>query len=403
MSQQITCPHCHQSYDMSAVLTKDIERHLKQGLQKELSAKEEKLRQQEADFETKKKNENQLFKAKLEEEKKKMQEGLKKEAAAEQFEKLKVAEDKLAQEQEKRKALQKIEIEKMQLEKKLAELDEENELAMRKREIELETELKEKISKEILGREREKFDMEKRILEKQLEDQKKLTREMQKKQEQGSMQTQGEVMELAIEEILQREFPFDQVDEVKKGQHGADCILMVNNNKGQVCGKIVLESKNAENYSNAWIPKLKSDMQKAQGDVAILVTKKMPNDISVFDMIDSVWVCRMHEMVSLVRAIRENIINIDRMKQGQENKGEKKEMLYNYFISNEFRQHVRAINDAYMTLKMGVQEEKNKMEKIWKAREKQIDKILLNNNHLIGSIEGITGEELDGNRSIEVE
>ena len=61
-------------------------------------------------------------------------------------------------------------------------------------------------------------------LEKQLEDQKKLAiemehraEEMKRKAEQGSMQLQGEVQELALEELLRAAFPFDTVSEVGKG------------------------------------------------------------------------------------------------------------------------------------------------------------------------------------------
>ena len=53
-------------------------------------------------------------------------------------------------------------------------------------------------------------------MQKRLEDQRALTEEMKRKQEQGSMQLQGEVQELAIEEWLQDNFPLDTIDEVKK-------------------------------------------------------------------------------------------------------------------------------------------------------------------------------------------
>ena len=80
------------------------------------------------------------------------------------------------------------------------------------------------------------------------------------------------------------------------------------------------------------------------------------------------------------------------MMKSEENKGEKKEMLYQYFSSNEFLQHMRAINEAYLFLKTSIDRERFQMEKIWKEREKQIDKVLLNNAHLEGSIRGITGQ-----------
>src|SRR5207248_1968072 len=72
--------------------------------------------------------------------------------------------------------------------------------------------------------------------EKQLTDQKKLIEEMKRKAEQGSMQLQGEVQELAIEEWLRTNFPFDTIIEIKKGARGADCRHIINSrakeNKG---------------------------------------------------------------------------------------------------------------------------------------------------------------------------
>ena len=121
----------------------------------------------------------------------------------------------------------------------------------------------------------------------------------------------------------------------------------------------------------------------------------------MFDYREGVWICQFAEVISLVKSLREGILRVARAKQSQENKGDKKEMLYNYFTSNEFRQQVETINSAYLSLKAGIDKERFQMEKIWKEREKQIDKVLLNSNHLIGSIEGITGHDIDNNRAIE--
>lgn len=392
MSQIITCPHCSQTYDLSEVLTKDIEKHLKEGIQKELREKEALLREKEQEFEEKRKNQNELFKKKLEDEINKSKIDLKKEAEAEQSEKMKAMQAKLEEEQEKRKGLQKLEVEKMELEKELKSKDEEMELRLRKEKLKMEEELTEHLSKKILSHEREKSELEIKKLLKQLDDQKKLTEQSQRKLEQGSMQTQGEVMELALEELLRDTFPYDQVDEVGKGRKGADCILIVKNNAGKIAGRIVFESKRTKDFKKDWIAKLKEDTLADQGDVSVLVTQTMPKELDMFDLYEGVWVCQFNEVISLVKSLREGILRVARAKQSQENKGEKKEMLYNYFNSNEFRQQVETINTAYLSLKSGIDRERMQMEKMWKEREKQIDKVLLNSNHLLGSIEGITGE-----------
>ena len=43
-------------------------------------------------------------------------------------------------------------------------------------------------------------------------------------------------------------------------------------------------------------------------------------------------------------------------------------------------------------MKQSIDDERRVMEKLWKNREKQLDKALLNSDHIIGSIEGISGK-----------
>jgi hypothetical protein len=42
-------------------------------------------------------------------------------------------------------------------------------------------------------------------------------------------------------------------------------------------------------------------------------------------------------------------------------------------------------------MRISIQKERDAMEKLWKAREKQLEKVLLNAAHIRGSIEGISG------------
>ena len=110
---------------------------------------------------------------------------------------------------------------------------------------------------------------------------------------------------------------------------------------------------------------------------------------------EGVWICRFQDVVAIVRILREGLIQVARAKKSQENKGEKKEMLYTYFTGNEFRQQMQAIQEAYLQLKMALSRERLQMEKIWKERETQIDKVLLNNTHLLGTIKGIAGGDME--------
>jgi hypothetical protein len=68
-------------------------------------------------------------------------------------------------------------------------------------------------------------------------------------------------------------------------------------------------------------------------------------------------------------------------------------MLYSYLTSNEFAEQWKAIREGFMSMKLSIQRERDAMEKLWKAREKQLEKVLLNTAHIKGSIEGIAGND----------
>lgn len=216
---------------------------------------------------------------------------------------------------------------------------------------------------------------------------------MQRKAEQGSMQLQGESQELALEEMLATAFPFDVIQEVGKGVRGADCIQTIRNTLGVACGKIIWESKRAENFSNDWVEKLKADMRGQGADVAILVTRRYPKDMEQFGEKEGIWICNFTEARALASVLRDGIIRIFNAGKSQENKGDKMNMLYAYLTSPEFAEQWKAIREGFLSMKVSIQKERDAMERLWKAREKQLEKVLLNATHIRGSIDGISGLE----------
>ena len=216
---------------------------------------------------------------------------------------------------------------------------------------------------------------------------------MKRKADQGSMQLQGEVQELLLEEILKTTFPYDTVAEVGKGVRGADCIQTVRNNFGVEAGKIIYESKRTKDFSNEWIEKLKSDMRTLGADVAIIVTQTLPKEMDRFGEKDGVYICTFSEVRSVALLLRNGLLKIYDAKKSQDNKGDKMVMLYDYLTSNEFGEQWNAIREGFMNMKISIQRERDTMEKLWKAREKQLEKVLLNAAHIKGSVEGIAGAD----------
>jgi len=285
-------------------------------------------------------------------------------------------------------------------------LKKEQELVNREAELELSVQRKlqeerNKLAKEIRDLEEQRvaaketeYQLRLKELEKQLDDQKKLAEEMKRKAEQGSMQLQGEVQELALEELLRARFTLDEIGPVAKGVRGADCIQTVHNKSGQECGKIIYESKRTQFFSQDWVEKLKADMRSQGAMVAIIVTQAMPKDLDRFGEINGVWVCTFAEVKALAHVLREGLIQVFTATKSQENKGDKMHMLYDYLTSTEFSEQWKAIREGFLSMKQSIQKERDTMERLWKAREKQLEKVLLNAAHFRGSIEGIAGKDV---------
>ena len=261
-------------------------------------------------------------------------------------------------------------------------------------EVEIEKRFLEKrkeIEESAIKKEQEIFDLKTKEYKLQMEQQQKLIEELKRKSEQGSMQLQGESQELLLEEILQSYFPFDIIEEVEKGVEGADCIQVIRNNSDTICGKIIYESKRTKAWSNGWIDKLKADMRNSGSDVAILVTQVFPKDMEKFGEKDGVWICTFNEVSSVAQLLRNGIIKIYEAQKSQENKGDKMQLLYNYLTGIEFRGQMESIVEGFMAMKQSIMKERIQMEKLWKEREKQLEKVLLSTSGLYGSVKGIAG------------
>jgi hypothetical protein len=133
---------------------------------------------------------------------------------------------------------------------------------------------------------------------------------------------------------------------------------------------------------------------RSQGtDVAVIVTQALPKDMDRFGEKDGVYICTFTEVRSVVLLLRNALLKIHDAKKSQENKGDKMVMLYDYLTGNEFSEQWKAIREGFMSMKLSVQKERDAMERLWKAREKQLEKVMLNATHIRASIEGIAGAD----------
>jgi hypothetical protein len=406
----IQCPNCGTTIDVNDILKHQLEDSIRKEFQqkanaqsKELELKNEQFEKAKTEFEAKKKHENELFAERLEREKKvaekEITEKLKTKLDEENKDRLLLMEKELSEKSEKLRELSKMQGEIAKLQREKLEM---KDAIQAEAEKQLNATLileRDKIRKQ----EEEKNELKIKEYQKQSDDQKKLIEEMKRKQEQGSMQLQGEVMELAIEEWLANNFPLDTIDEIKKGANGADCLQIVNTRELQNCGSIYYESKRTKAFQPAWIEKFKNDIRTKRANIGVLVTEVMPAGLDRMGMRDGIWICTYEEFKGLSAVLRQSLIQVSQAVQAQENKGDKMSMLYDFLTSNEFRLQIEGIVEGFTQMQGDLDSEKRAMQRIWKQREKQIEKVVHNTLGMYGSIRGIAGNAVQTVRALELD
>ena len=412
----IKCPNCGTEIDINEVLYHQLENkykneHLaeKKKLEAEIEAKRKEykthldsLKVKEEEFkEQKEKFEEEIKKAtqiQLKAERVKLQEELRKEILDEQGESIALLQKQL---EEKSNQVKELNVAKAQIGQLQREKEEMESSIMAKAELALNEKLKlekEKIQKTT----DEQNELKLRQKDEQLRQLQEQLQIAQRKAEQGSMQLQGEVQELAIEEWLKEKYPFDTIDEVKKGARGADCMQIVHTRESQNCGKIYYESKRTKDFQKSWIEKFKADMREKGADIGVLITDVMPSDMQRMGLYEGIWICSFEEFKGLSAVLREQIIKIHHAMKSQENKTDKMSLLYGFLTSNEFKMQIEAIVEAFTTMQSDLDSEKRSMQRIWKQREKQIEKVLDNTINMYGSIRGIAGNAIGNIKALEL-
>lgn len=394
--QTIICPNCGKKIPLTETLTHQIKDNLRKEFEvraKEIEisfAKREKLLIEEAEKLEKTK---QTLEKEVSERLKSETEKIKREAKKEALAALELEfRDLKEQNEEKDKKLEEARKAELEFRKRMRELEEQ------KKSVELEVARKidkerEKIKQTTLEMFTEEHRLKELEKDKKISDMLKTIEDLKRKAQQGSMQTQGEVLELDIEGLLKTTFPTDEIEPVPKGMRGADILQKVFNS-GQYCGTIIWEAKHTKTWSDTWVSKLKDDQRAAKAEIAILATETMPKGVNSFTHIDGVWVADFSLVGNLADVLRKGIIDLFQLKRSSVGKNEKMEFLYDYLSGPEFKQKVEAIVEAFKVMKEDLDHERRSMTKMWAKREKQIERVILNTGSMYGDMQGIIGASL---------
>ncbi|MCP4454484.1 MAG: DUF2130 domain-containing protein, partial [Planctomycetes bacterium] len=329
----ITCPNCGTSVPLTEALTNQIEKSLRQQYEmrvrqqdKAVASKEAQLKGEKDKLEVRQKGLEQEVKTRLKAEEARLSELLYKKAVDDQQEKTLALQQQLEQERKRVKQAQAKELDLLKKQQALEERSEALELEVQRQMAEERKKIAEQAGKKAVAEQvlkmREKEDLI-RSLESKIGD-------LQRKIEVGSQERQGEVLEEELQEQLERTFPVDQFEDVKKGARGADVLQRVRNSSGKTCGTILWESKNTKDFQRPWIEKLKKDQQVAGADVAVIMSVALPKEIDKFGLVQDVWITDYPSCVGLATALRLGLINAQRQKMVTVGQDSLKDVVYQY-------------------------------------------------------------------------
>lgn len=230
--------------------------------------------------------------------------------------------------------------------------------------------------------------------EKIIDDLKTQLDQAKRKADQWSWQLQWEIQELELEKLLKSIYIFDEICEVKKWQRWADVLQIVKTNFWEQCWKIYYESKRTKSFDTNWIQKLRDDNLNVKADILIIVSESLPDWQDGYFLKDWVWICSFTQVKWLSYVLRYWLIELYQYSLTQQWKDSKMEILYKYLTSLEFKWQFEAIIQWFKSLQDSYHDEKLRMEKIWKEREKQLEKILLNAVKFYWSLKWIAGSSI---------
>ncbi|WP_138994894.1 DUF2130 domain-containing protein [Larkinella sp. C7] len=402
MMATLTCPHCSEAIDFESTLVHQIKNQLTEqqtrqfaGQQKALDQRAEALKQQQAQLNQQSTAQQEEVERLLREQRVQLVQQLKKQLQAEQNTELDQLKDELREKSTRIRTMQQQELDLRRQQRQLEEQRDAMGLEVEKRLQSERQTIEQKAIKKARDESQFHADQQQGIIDSmalQLS-------EMKRRIEQGSQQVQGEVQEVALEKLLADAFPFDQIEEVSKGISGADVVHTVRNEFGQICGRIIYESKRTKAFSPAWIGKLKSDLQAHKGDIAVLVTETMPKGSLQFGDHEGIWVCSFQEVRALACVLRQGVLRVAEVQALRQNQGEKMQVLYNYLTSTEFRQCMEGIVQTFRAMQDGLEKEKRATKRQWAEREKLIEAVIDNSACMYGSMRAIAGgavAQIDG-------
>ena len=395
-TDSITCPKCNAEFPLGEAVSVRLKEQLAAEFDKKakelneaLAERETKLKSAEESLELREKSVQEKVASALESEREKLKAAAVREAADRSAVQLKDLNEQLEKQKANLNQAREDQAKLLREKRDLEETKDALKLEMEKTLSAERTQIAEKARQDALDAEKLKLaDKDNKI--KELSDR---IAELQRKAAQGSVQAQGETLELVVEQELAVSFPYDEIVEVKKGQRGADVRQIVRTNTGGACGEILWEAKRAENWQPKWITKIKEDQREVRAELAVIVTTSLPPGVRGIAQHEGVWLCEPPFAIALGAALRHGIVSTAAQRVQQANRVENEAILYDYLCGVKFRQHIEALVETFVGLQKQIESEKRAFNAAWSAREAFVAKALKHTAGLYGDIQGYAGPE----------
>jgi len=398
--EMVTCPFCKKDFPLDEALRAEILKDFQDDKEREIKEKDRIIREMENSIKNKEKEIDERVEILSNEKIKNLESELKNKIREEMEIELMAKEKRLRELENSMMEIKQKEVnEKMDYERKIFNLEQEK----KEKELEFDRKMRseiQKIREEQENKVKEEFSIKEKEYLETIESLKRKVEDLNRGLASESNQLVGEAQEIAIEEKLINHFPEDVIEPVPKGVQGADIIqtVMINN---QVAGKIIWESKRTKQWKEEWIEKLKDDKMKSGCDIGVIVTKTMPRESKGLLMKEGIIISEYSYLLPIAGLLRQNLINIKKVSISQNDRNRKESVLYEYIISNEFRNRVQSLLDSIKYAKEDLEKEKMTLNKIWAKRNTDLERAVINLAQIYGTMQGLAGNSMPDIPSLE--
>jgi len=398
--EMVTCPFCKKDFPLDEALRAEILKDFQDDKEREIKEKDRIIREMENSIKNKEKEIDERVEILSNEKIKNLESELKNKIREEMEIELMAKEKRLRELENSMMEIKQKEVnEKMDYERKIFNLEQEK----KEKELEFDRKMRseiQKIREEQENKVKEEFSIKEKEYLETIESLKRKVEDLNRGLASESNQLVGEAQEIAIEEKLINHFPEDVIEPVPRGVQGADIIqtVMINN---QVAGKIIWESKRTKQWKEEWIEKLKDDKMKSGCDIGVIVTKTMPRESKGLLIKEGIIISEYSYLLPIAGLLRQNLINIKKVSISQNDRNRKESMLYEYIISNEFRNRVQSLLDSIKYAKEDLEKEKMTLNKIWAKRNTDLERAVINLAQIYGTMQGLAGNSMPDIPSLE--